>query len=415
MRILILADGRSPIAQSWIRGRIEDGHEVHLVSSRAQEAAPLSGLASFRCLPLISRPRGPNGQGASAAVTQRSAASLAASEFALHWLAPLWIAERAQRFVQIIHELQPELTHALRLPLEGMVAARAMERGVRPGPLAISIWGNDFTLHAPASPFMTLWTRRAMQRADALHVDCKRDLAAARSWGFERGRAVLVAPGNGGVRSEVFHPATQPAGWPQRWGLPADATVFVNPRGLRGYTRSDTFFKALPTVLRELPTAGFLCVGMAGSPLAEGWVRRLNLADPVRLLPALSPGEMAEVFQGALVSLSITTHDGTPNTLLEAMACGCFPIAGDIGSLREWIRDSENGYLVPPGDATALASAMISAARSPDLRMHAAQINARLVAGRGEARAVGRMINEFYGVAVGRGTTAAHSASLSEV
>ena len=27
-------------------------------------------------------------------------------------------------------------------------------------------------------------------------------------------------------------------------------------------------------------------------------MRRLNLADPVRLLPALSPGEMAEVFQG---------------------------------------------------------------------------------------------------------------------
>jgi glycosyltransferase involved in cell wall biosynthesis len=410
MRILFLADGRSPIAQSWIGGRIEDGHEVHLVSSRAQDAARLPGLASFRCLPLISRPRGQRGQGASAAVTQRSAASLAASKFALHWLAPLWIAERAQRFAHMARELEPDLTHALRLPLEGMVAARAMERDARSWPLAISIWGNDFTLHAPASPFMTQWTRRAMQRADALHVDCKRDVSAAGSWGFERGRAVLVAPGNGGIRSEVFHPVRQPAGWAQRWGLPADATVFVNPRGLRGYARSDTFFKALPIVLRDLPTAGFLCVGMAGSPLAEGWVRRLNLADRVRLLPALSPGEMAAVFQGAVASLSITTHDGTPNTLLEAMACGCFPIAGDIASLREWIRDGENGHLVPPGDAAAVARAMVSAARSSDLRTHAAQINTRLVAERGEARAVGRMIDEFYGATVGRATAPANGA-----
>lgn len=401
MRILFLADGRSPIARSWIHGRIEDGHEVHLVSSRAQNEPPVDGLASFHSLPLVPQPRRARGQVAATTVTQRSAASLAASAIVLHWVAPWWIGRQAKRFENIVCETRPDLVHALRLPLEGMVALAARGDRTAPVPTAVSIWGNDFTLHAPASPMMAAWTRRALRCVDALHADCERDLRLAARWGFAPGSGpTLVAPGNGGLRADVFHPASPPPDWSLRWGLPADATVFVNPRGLRGYVRSDTFFKSIPRVLSEIPRAYFLSVGMAGSALAINWVRRLGIEERVRLLPSLTPGQMAELFQGAQASISVTTHDGTPNTLLEAMACGCFPIAGDLASLREWIRDGENGLLVPAGDADALANAVIKASRSGALREHAAQVNARLVAERGEAQAVRPAIRRFYEDAV---------------
>ena len=400
MRILFLADGRSPIARSWILGRIEDGHEVHLVSSRAQSEPPIKGLASFHSLPLIPLPRRARGQVAATTVTQRSAASLAVSAIALHWVAPWWIGRQAKRFGNIVRETRPDLVHALRLPLEGMVALAARGDRTGPVPTAVSIWGNDFTLHAPASPMMAAWTRRSLRDVDALHADCERDLMLAARWGFTPARPTLVAPGNGGLRAEVFHPASPPPDLSLRWGLPADAAVFVNPRGLRGYARSDTFFKSIPRIVREIPNAYFLCVGMAGSRLASHWLRRLRIGEHVRLLPALAPGEMAELFQGAQVSLSVTSHDGTPNTLLEAMACGCFPIAGDLASLREWIQDGENGLLVPAGDEDALANAVIKASRSSALREHAAHVNARLVAERGDVQAVRLAIWRFYEDAV---------------
>jgi hypothetical protein len=44
--------------------------------------------------------------------------------------------------------IRPDLVHALRLPLEGMLAAEA---GLA-APLPISLWGNDLTLHAPPRP-----------------------------------------------------------------------------------------------------------------------------------------------------------------------------------------------------------------------------------------------------------------------
>jgi glycosyltransferase involved in cell wall biosynthesis len=97
---------------------------------------------------------------------------------------------------------------------------------------------------------------------------------------------------------------------------------------------------------------------------------------------------MAELFRRCQVAVSPSTHDGTPNTLLEAMACGCFPVAGDIESLREWIDPGENGLLVDPQNAHFLAEAILQALRDADLRLRAREHNTRLVAERAEYRQV---------------------------
>ena len=93
----------------------------------------------------------------------------------------------------------------------------------------------------------------------------------------------------------------------------------------------------------------FFVPGMANESQAQKWIAELGIGDKVELIPHQSQHEMAELFRKSEISLSITTHDGTPNTLLEAMACGCFPIAGDIESIREWITPGKNGMLIDPG------------------------------------------------------------------
>jgi glycosyltransferase involved in cell wall biosynthesis len=94
--------------------------------------------------------------------------------------------------------------------------------------------------------------------------------------------------------------------------------------------------------------------------------------------------------------VSPSSHDGTPNSLLEAMACGCFPVAGNIESLREWIEDGINGLLVDPRDPHKLAEAVCHALDSDEKRQKAAEHNLALVRQRASQDTTHPLIDTFY-------------------
>jgi hypothetical protein len=389
MRLLFVVDGRSPIALNWIRFFVERGDEVHLASTFAcQPGLPLasltivpvafSGLKSRQAGAALQNTRaGPNPLWGSAFVRLRTRLR--------QWLGPLSLSFAARRLQAVVDQVHPDLVHAMRIPFEGMLASRIAS----PAPLLISIWGNDFTLHAPATPWMSSLTRHALGAANAVHADCQRDLRLAHDWGFPVNQPAVVLPGAGGVQRDVFYPSTEMDRFPQpAW--------VINPRGIRAYIRNDTFFKAIPLVLAQAPQVQFCCVGMAGQPQAEAWLRDYQVEANVHLTGRKTRLEMAELFRSSHVAVSPSTHDGTPNTLLEAMACGVFPVAGDLESLREWIEPGVNGLLVDPADPRALADAMLQALSQPELRKRARGINLQLIAEKAEYGQVMQEAAGFY-------------------
>jgi glycosyltransferase involved in cell wall biosynthesis len=126
------------------------------------------------------------------------------------------------------------------------------------------------------------------------------------------------------------------------------------------------------------------------------WLYANHLNHAVEFLPKVPRPQLAELFRQADLAVSPSEHDGTPNTLLEAMACGCLPIAGDIESLREWITSGENGLLFDPGDPDALAKAILEGIENASLRERAAKTNARLIADRAEYRNSMQKAEAFY-------------------
>ncbi len=389
MKLLFVADGRSPIALNWIRHCVHLGHEVHLASTYpCQPEFPLASLAiipaAFGEIAGERKDEQPGGSAARRRAALRRLIPVGARTWLRQFAGPLTLPRAARRLREVVAALKPDIVHAMRIPFEGMLAAQALRS---PAPaLLVSVWGNDFTLHAPSNPWMGWLTRQALQRADGLHTDCARDQKLARRWGFAAGKPGIVLPGNGGIDTALFAPA------PLEDRLP----LILNPRGIRSYVRNDTFFQAIPLVLAQQSEARFLCVGMAGEAQALRWVDQLQIAAAVDLLPRQAPAQMADLFRRAQVVVSLTEHDGTPNTLLEALACGCYPVAGDIEALREWITPGRNGRLTPPGDPPALAEALLAALQSPAQRLSAAQENRRLIEQRAELRVCMAQAEAFY-------------------
>jgi glycosyltransferase involved in cell wall biosynthesis len=79
--------------------------------------------------------------------------------------------------------------------------------------------------------------------------------------------------------------------------------------------------------------------------------------------------DMPSVFaQAQIVCLPTYYGEGLPKSLLEAAASGCAIVATDIPGCRELVRQGMTGWLVPPQDTQALATALQQAIEQPDLR-----------------------------------------------
>jgi glycosyltransferase involved in cell wall biosynthesis len=379
MRILFVADGRSPTALNWLRHWIETGHEVHLVSTFPCD--PLPELASFHVLPVAFGGMA-GGQVGKTGNATRQPGPLGRLRGPLrtlrYFLGPLGLPSHQKHYHALVTKIQPDLVHALRIPFEGMLAAVAP-----PGiPLLVSIWGNDLTLHAHGSFLMAAQTRHVLRRAEGLLADTARDIRLGQEWGFAPDKPTLVVPGGGGIRLDEIEADSRSDVLPEE--LP-DAPVVVNPRGQRpGSLRQDVFFRAIPLVLEKVPQVIFVCPSLAGDVASERWVDRLEIRSNTRLWPRLDHAQLRALFKRAQVFVSPSVHDGTPNSLLEAMACGCFPVVGDIESMHEWIRPGVNGLLVDATSPRSMADGIVAALEAPALRAAAKNENTHVIAERAE-------------------------------
>jgi glycosyltransferase involved in cell wall biosynthesis len=88
--------------------------------------------------------------------------------------------------------------------------------------------------------------------------------------------------------------------------------------------------------------------------------------------------------------------EGLPRALLEAASCGRPIVTTDVPGCREFIRDGEEGFVVPPDDPNALADALQKLAQDGDLRRRMGKAaRARVLSGYTE-RQVADTVVELY-------------------
>jgi len=115
------------------------------------------------------------------------------------------------------------------------------------------------------------------------------------------------------------------------------------------------------------PALRFLLVGQG--ELKDDLLRRirtLGLEARVRLLGFAD--EVAEILPALdVLAFPSLSGEGSPAVLKEAMACGVPVVASRISGVEEVVRDGAEGILVPPGNAAALAEALVRIASDRSL------------------------------------------------
>jgi glycosyltransferase involved in cell wall biosynthesis len=126
-----------------------------------------------------------------------------------------------------------------------------------------------------------------------------------------------------------------------------------------------TFLKAAALVRKALPACRFALVGDGEErSLLEEEVSRLGLAEAVSFCGWRR--DIGAVYGDLDVVVNSSRNEGTPVALIEALAASRPVVATRVGGTPDLLGEGARGLLVPPGEAEALAAAILETLRSPE-------------------------------------------------
>lgn len=131
-----------------------------------------------------------------------------------------------------------------------------------------------------------------------------------------------------------------------------------------------TFVEAAGLAAIQVPVLRFVLVGGgidAGNPALAEWITEAGLDAAVRLLGGRA--DVADLYSAFDVFVSSSMGEGFANVIGEAMACELPCVVTDVGDSAHIVADT--GAVVPPGDPTALARALVDLAERPEAERRA--------------------------------------------
>jgi glycosyltransferase involved in cell wall biosynthesis len=197
------------------------------------------------------------------------------------------------------------------------------------------------------NPWKASVLRPAFRKADRLlAVDPSLQQKAARLAGYD-GRNILSVP-----------TGYDPVFWREDGEKEQSVLTVASCENMWRFRKKglDKLFDAA----RVLPDVSFTVIGFRASFLPQ--VNAMKPAN-VKVIAYLRRNELLRHFQRAKVYCQPSYNEGLPNSLCEAMLCGCIPVGTRVGGIPTAI--GETGYLVDYRDQLGLVAAIRQALDAP--------------------------------------------------
>ncbi len=262
-------------------------------------------------------------------------------------------------------------------------------------PVVISCHGSELTVdpHLPGGESYAALLPELLRSATAVHCVSQTLRTRVLELGVPAERSTVILQG---VDTTVFRPHARGG---RREHAQMSVIVIGWARWVKGF---EWALEAIRTLVdRGVPVA-LEIVGVAATDADLGdpaerrrlhhTVQDLELSEHVRLCGALPSAEVAERLRESDVLLVPSLMEGLPTVVLEAMASGVPVVATDCGGVSEAMTDGQEGLLVAPRNAEALAQALERLWRDPALRARMGEAGRQTATSRFE---LDRQLREF--------------------
>lgn len=264
---------------------------------------------------------------------------------------------------KIILEIRPDIIHSFEMQSCSYPILKTMKKYPTIKWL-YSCWGNDlFYYQQFSSHFKKI--KQVLHRVDFLHTDCQRDYTLAQQLGFA-GEHVGVIPGGTGYKLEEL----------QSYKLPIDERKVLLVKGYEHHLgRGLNIVKALHSIQKQIENYEVVVFG-AHTKVIE-YIQSNQLDFKAFDRHGFSHQELMELMGKSLIYIGNSISDGMPNTLLEAIVMGAFPIQSNPGGVtEEIISNGVNGFLVQdPDDVEDLKNLIMQTLTNPSIIEEAYKIN----------------------------------------
>ena len=352
MKLCFIADATTVHTKRWVEYFSSTGHEVHLITYEPPEE-PMDGVHLH----------------------------VVGSMFKNLYLA---FPFRHLKIMRLVKKINPDIVHAHFITKFGFHGALL---GFHP--LVMSAWGSDVLVIPNNSKLLWYFTKFSLKRADTIYAVSK-DMAEKIKFNFGiSDDHVEVVPF--GVDTELFQPATK-----DKQESNGRIVVFSNRNFLEVYS-IETLINAIPLVIEKNENIHFVIKGTG--PLEESLkehVSSLNVGEYVTFVGWTEYHDMPKYLHDCDIYVSTAISDGTPVSVLEAMACGKACIVTDVGGVGEWIENDVSGCLVSPQQPQILAEKILELARDPAKRDVFGKEAYRVVGERGDWHDIMKWVRDDY-------------------
>jgi glycosyltransferase involved in cell wall biosynthesis len=271
------------------------------------------------------------------------------------WLNPLLMAIATRRTVGRVLREHPDVAviDAHFVFPDGVAAA--LLGGWFGRPVVITARGSDINV-MPRSAAARRWIRWATRRCAAIVAVSQALAESMIGLGVERDKVYVV---RNGVDFSIFAAMDREAA---RHALGIAGTTLLSV----GNLVPEKGHQYVIAALRDLPGASLIVIGQGPY---ESSLRRLatelGVATRIRWAAVLPQSELARYYAAADVTVLMSRREGTPNVLLESMACGTPVVATGVGGVPEIVIGKDAGLIVREHTSAGLVTALKALLKDP--------------------------------------------------